>query len=124
MYKVFQIIEGRSEFELNLEDSRLVASCISGQIYDSDPVDFVHDLGARFSLHRSMLRMSGSSKLLSLSAKGVTSSLDALFLIRFGSQNAEYWQTLYSSVGLGAPFFILSSKNDSVAPYSTLCNFA
>ncbi|XP_075477291.1 uncharacterized protein LOC142518390 [Primulina tabacum] len=124
MYKVFQIIEGRSEVELNLEDSRLIASCISAQIYDSDPVDFADDLGARFALHRSILRMPGSSKLLSLFAKGVTSSLDALFLTRFGSQNAEYWQTLYSSVGLGAPFLILSSENDGVAPYSTLCNFA
>ncbi|XP_073037594.1 uncharacterized protein [Primulina eburnea] len=124
MYKVFQVIEGRSEVELNLDDSRLIPSCMSGQIYDSDPVDFVHDLGARFDLHRSMLRMPGSSKLLFLFAKGVTSSLDALFLIRFGSQNAEYWQTLYSSGGLGVPFLILSSKSDSVAPYSTLCNFA
>lgn len=80
------------------EDSRLVSSCISGQIYDSDPIEFTNDLGARFALHRSILKLPGTSKLVSLFAKGVTSSLDALFLTRFGSQRAEYWQTLYSSV--------------------------
>ncbi|KAK6135680.1 hypothetical protein DH2020_030583 [Rehmannia glutinosa] len=95
MYKVLQIIEGCSDVELSLEDSRLVASCISGQIYDSDPIEFTTDLG-----------------------------LDALFITRFGSQRAEYWQTLYSSVGLGAPFLILCSENDDVAPFSTLRNFA
>ncbi|KAG8364268.1 hypothetical protein BUALT_Bualt19G0110600 [Buddleja alternifolia] len=124
MYKVFQIIEGFSEVELNMEDSRLVAGCISGQIYDSDPIEFTTDLGARFALPRSILKMPGASKLVSLFAKGVTSSLDALFLTRFGSQRAEYWRTLYSSVGFGAPFLILGSENDDVAPFSSLCNFA
>ncbi|KAK6136865.1 hypothetical protein DH2020_029391 [Rehmannia glutinosa] len=74
MYKVLQIIEGCSDVELSLEDSRLVASCISGQIYDSDPIEFTTDLGARFALHRSILKMPGSSKLVSLFAKGVTSA--------------------------------------------------
>ncbi|KAK4437865.1 hypothetical protein Salat_0120500 [Sesamum alatum] len=124
MYKVLQIIEGCSEVELSLEDSRLVASCISGQIYDSDPVEFTTDLGARFALHPSILKVPGSAKLVSLFAKGVTSSLDALFITRFGSQRADYWRTLYSSVGLRAPFLILCSENDDVAPVSTLCNFA
>ncbi|KAI3446007.1 hypothetical protein Pfo_002672 [Paulownia fortunei] len=124
MYKVLQILKGCTDVELSLEDSRLVASCISGHIYDSDPIEFTTDLGARFALHRSILKMPGSSKLVSLFAKGVTSSLDALFITRFGSQRAEYWQTLYSSVGLGAPFLILCSENDDVAPFSSLCNFA
>lgn len=73
-------------------------SCISGQIYDSSPVDFTGDLGARFALHPAILRVPGSAKLASLVAKGVTSSLDALFLTRFGSERSDYWQTLYSSV--------------------------
>ncbi|KAK4401638.1 B3 domain-containing protein [Sesamum angolense] len=124
MYKVLQIIEGCAEVELSLEDSRLVASCISGQIYDSDPVQFTTDLGARFALHPSILKVPGSAKLVSLFAKGVTSSLDALFITRFGSQLADYWRTLYSSVGLRAPFLILCSEHDDVAPISTLCNFA
>ncbi|GER56651.1 hypothetical protein STAS_34387 [Striga asiatica] len=124
MYKALQIIEGCSDLELCLEDSRLLASCIAGQIYDSDPIDFTSDLGARFALHRSILKLPGSSKLVSLFAKGVTSSLDALFITRFGSQRANYWQTLYSSVGLGAPFLILCSENDEVAPRSTLTKFA
>ncbi|KAL2254659.1 UNVERIFIED_CONTAM: hypothetical protein Sindi_0260600 [Sesamum indicum] len=121
---LMQIIEGCSEVELSLEDSRLVASCISGQIYDSDPVEFTTDLGARFALHPSILKVPGSAKLVSLFAKGVTSSLDALFITRFGSQRADYWRTLYSSIGLRAPFLILCSENDDVAPVSTLCNFA
>ncbi|KAH6767115.1 hypothetical protein C2S52_018098 [Perilla frutescens var. hirtella] len=124
MYKVLQIIEGCSEVELNVEDCRLVASCISGQIYDSDPIEFTTDLGARFALHRTILKIPGASKLVSFLAKGVTSSLDALFLTRFGSQRAEYWQTLYSSVGLGAPFLILCSENEDMVPFTTLCNFA
>lgn len=76
----------------------LVASCISGQIYDSDPIDFTTDLGAQFALHPSILKVPGAGKLASFLAKGVTSSLDGLFLTRFGSQRAEYWETLYSSV--------------------------
>ncbi|XP_057787457.1 uncharacterized protein LOC131004736 isoform X2 [Salvia miltiorrhiza] len=124
LYKALQIIEGCSDVELSLEDSRILANCISGQIYDSDPIEFTKDLGARFALHRSILRMPGSSKLVSLFAKGVTSSLDALFITRFGSQRAEYWKSLYSSVGLGAPFLILFSEDDDVAPCSTLCKFA
>ncbi|KAG6382868.1 hypothetical protein SASPL_157411 [Salvia splendens] len=123
MYKVLQIIEGCSEVELNMEDRRLVASCISGQIYDSDPIDFTTDLGARFALHRSVLKVPGAAKLASFLAKGVTLSLDALFLTRFGSQQAEYLQTLYSSVRLGAPFLILCPENEDI-PFSTLCTFA
>ncbi|XP_022868854.1 uncharacterized protein LOC111388396 isoform X1 [Olea europaea var. sylvestris] len=123
MYKFFQIIEG-CEAELNLEDSRLVMHCISGQIYDSDPVDLSSDLGARLASNHTVLKMPGFSKLVSLFAKGVTSSLDALFLTSFGSEHAEYWQTLCSSVDLGAPFLILCSENDDVATYPVVCKFA
>ncbi|KAI3769867.1 hypothetical protein L6452_00981 [Arctium lappa] len=124
MYKVFQIIEGTCEAHLNLDDSRLIMTCISGQMYDSGPVNVTGDLGARFALHSSVLNLPGSSKLVSLVAKGVTSGLDALFLTRFASQRSEYWQTLYSSVGLGAPFLILCSENDDLAPYPVICSFA
>ncbi|KAL3621166.1 hypothetical protein CASFOL_036078 [Castilleja foliolosa] len=124
MYKFLQIIEGYADVELSLEDNKLVASCIAGQIYDSDPIEFTTDLGARFALPRTILKMPGSSKLVSLFAKGVTSSLDALFITRFGSQRTDYWQTLYSSVGLCAPFLILCSENDEMAPFSSLRNFA
>lgn len=93
------------------EDRTLVACCISGLIYDSDPIEFTTDLGARFALHHSILKMPGASQLVSFLAKGVTSSLDALFLTRFGSQRAEYWQTLYSSV--------VSCQLDYGFPYKT-----
>lgn len=124
LYKFFQIIEGTCEAQLNQDDSRLVMTCISGHIYDSGPVDFTGDLGARFALHPAIRRMPGSSKLVSLVAKGVTSGLDALFLTRFGSQRSEYWQTLYSSVGLEAPFLILCSEKDNLAPHPVICSFA
>lgn len=124
MYKIFQIIQGASEAQLSLVDSQLVINCISGQIYDSSPVDLTDDLGARFALHPTLLRVPGSTKLASLLAKGVTSSLDALFITRFGSQRSEYWQTLYSSVNLGSPYLILCSENDDIAPYPVIHNFA
>ncbi|KAD0598572.1 hypothetical protein E3N88_43999 [Mikania micrantha] len=115
MYKVLQV---------NFDDSRLIMTCISGQMYDSGPVSVTSDLGARFALQSSILNVPGSSKLVSMVAKGVTSGLDALFLTRFGSHRSEYWQTLYSSVGLGAPFLILCSENDDLAPYPVICSFA
>ncbi|KAF5759228.1 putative alpha/Beta hydrolase [Helianthus annuus] len=124
MYKVLQIIERTCEAHLNLDDSRLIMTCISGQMYDSGPVNVTSDLGARFALQSSILNVPGSSKLASMVAKGVTSGLDALFLTRFGSHRSEYWQTLYSSVGLGAPFLILCSENDDLAPYPVICSFA
>jgi len=124
MYKVFQIIEGTCEAHLGLDDSRLIMTCISGQMYDSGPVNVTGDLGARFALHPSIRNVPGSSKLVSMVAKGVTSGLDALFLTRFGSQRSEYWQTLYSSVGLEAPFLILCSENDDLAPYPVIRSFA
>ncbi|KAJ0929135.1 putative alpha/Beta hydrolase [Helianthus annuus] len=124
MYKVLQIIEGTCEAHLNLDDSRLIMTCISGQMYDSGPVSVTSDLGARFALNSSVLNVPGSSKLVSMVAKGVTSGLDAMFLTRFGSHRSEYWQTLYSSVGLGAPFLILCSENDELAPYPVICSFA
>lgn len=80
------------------DDSQLVRCCISGHIYDSGPVDFTSDLGARFAVHPTILKMPGSAKLVSLVAKGVTSGLDALFITKFGSQRTDYWQSLYSSV--------------------------
>ncbi|XP_021295796.1 uncharacterized protein LOC110425256 [Herrania umbratica] len=124
MYKVFQIIQGTGESQLNLEGNQLVRNCVSGQIYDSSPVDFASDLNAQFALHPSIRKMPGPSKLVSWIAKGVTSSLDGLYLTGFESQRAEYWQTLYSSVDLNAPYLILCSENDDLASYPVISNFA
>lgn len=77
---------------------RLVRKCITGHIYDSGPVDFTSDLGTQYGLHPAILKMPGSSKLVSWLAKGIASGLDALYLTRFESQCAEYWQALFSSV--------------------------
>lgn len=83
---------------LSQDDTRLIRNCIAGHIYDSSPVDFTSDIGARFWLHSTILKMPGAAKLVSSIAKGVASGLDALFITKFGSDRTEYWQTLYSSV--------------------------
>ncbi|GJX01831.1 putative alpha/beta hydrolase, partial [Tanacetum coccineum] len=59
MYKVFQIIEGTCEAHLSLDDSRLIMTCISGQMYHTGPV--TGDLGARFALHSSTTCLSCQS---------------------------------------------------------------
>jgi hypothetical protein len=80
------------------DECRLVKNCISGHIYDSSPIDFTSDVAAQFSLHPAIQRMPGPSKFVSWVAKGLASGLDGLYLTRFESQRAEYWQTLYSSI--------------------------
>ncbi|XVF39963.1 hypothetical protein PTKIN_Ptkin01aG0075000 [Pterospermum kingtungense] len=112
MYKVLQ------------DDLQLVKECFSGHIFDSSPVDFTSDLGARFAVHPSVLRISHPPRIVSWIANGIASGLDALFLSRFESHRAEYWQTLYSSVSLRAPYLILCSETDDLAPYQIICNFA
>ncbi|KAK8647996.1 hypothetical protein V6N13_128760 [Hibiscus sabdariffa] len=123
MYKVFQIIQETSEGRINPE-RQLIRNCVCGQIYDSGPVDFANDLNAQFALHPSIRKIPGPSKLVSWIAKGVAASLDGLYLTGFESQRAEYWQTLYSSVDLDAPYLILCSEKDDLAPYPVIRNFA
>ncbi|KAF2295364.1 hypothetical protein P3X46_013899 [Hevea brasiliensis] len=124
MYKVFQIIQGTCGGHINLDENRLLRNCVSGHIYDSSPLDFTSDLGAQFALPPAIQKMPGPSKLVSWFAKGVTSALDGLYLTRFDSQRAEYWQTLYSSVDFGAPYLVLFSETDHLAPYRSIYRFA
>ncbi|KAI6688131.1 hypothetical protein NL676_024959 [Syzygium grande] len=124
MYRVLQILEGKCEVQLNRDDIRLVKDSISGFIYDSSPVDFTSDLGSRFVVHPTVIKMSHPPRFASWVANSIASGLDALFLSRFESQRAEYWQTLYSSINLRAPYLVLCSENDDLAPYQTISNFA
>ncbi|KAI3465369.1 hypothetical protein Pfo_022032 [Paulownia fortunei] len=124
MYKVLQIIEGKCEERIDMAGYRLVRDCVSGHIFDSTPVDFVSDTGTRFFLHPTVLKMSRPPLLASWIASGISSTLDTLFLSRFESQRAEYWQTLYSTVSIGAPYLILCSEDDDLAPFQIICNFA
>ncbi|KAL2455048.1 hypothetical protein Fot_55224 [Forsythia ovata] len=123
MYKVLQIIEGKCELQVNVDDYRLVRDCVAGYIFDSSPVDFTSDLGTRFVLHPTILKMSRPPLIASWIANGMSSSLDALFLGRLESQRAEYWQTLYSTVSMGAPYVIFCSEDDDLAPIQIICNF-
>lgn len=138
-------------FFLMKDDFQLVRDCISGHIYDSSPADFTSDVGTRFLLHPTILKMSHPPRIASWIVHSIASSLDALFLSRLESQRAEYWQTLYSSVvsiyedlvpfkvftsfssafiqlcflqNMRAPYLILCSENDDLANYETICNFA
>ncbi|XP_028557150.1 uncharacterized protein LOC110100644 [Dendrobium catenatum] len=122
-FKVLQLVEGKCAGQHNQDDFLLLRDCISGQIYDSCPVDFTNDLGLQFVLHSSVLKMSYPPRVVSCMAKAFASGLDALFLNSFEAQRAEYWQTLYSSVSMG-PFIILCSEDDKLAPYQTLYSFA
>ncbi|KAL0392043.1 UNVERIFIED_CONTAM: hypothetical protein Sradi_2427100 [Sesamum radiatum] len=123
MYKVLQIIEGKYDEQINLDDYRLIRDCVCGHIFDSAPLDFASDLGTRFALHPAVLKMS-RPPLVSWIATGISSSLDALFLGRFESQRADYWQTLYSTVGMAVPYLILCSEDDNLAPFQVISNFA
>ncbi|XAR61866.1 hypothetical protein NMG60_11016402 [Bertholletia excelsa] len=124
MYKVLQIIEGKCEVQADLDEYQLVRDCVCGHIYDSSPVDFTSDLGTRFILHPTILKMSRPPRIVSWIANGIASSLDALFLSRFETHRAEYWQTLYSSVSMAAPYLILCSKDDDLAPCQIIYNFS
>lgn len=125
MYKLLQIIQGMYEKQReNMDNYRIVRDCVSGHIYDSSPVDFTSDLGTRFVLHPSVLGISNPPRFAQWIAKGIASSLDGLFLSRFEMQRAEYWQTLYTSVSFGAPYLIMCSDDDDLAPCQTICNFA
>ncbi|KAK7319852.1 hypothetical protein RJT34_04580 [Clitoria ternatea] len=124
LYKVFQLIDGRCEAPLDLPNYQLLRNCISGHIYDSGPLDVTSDFGFRFALHRSIAKVPGPSKLVSLVARSVASGLDALYLTRFESQAADHWQALYSSVNFGAPFLILCSENDDLVRHQSIYEFA
>ncbi|XWS21166.1 hypothetical protein CRYUN_Cryun30bG0032100 [Craigia yunnanensis] len=124
MYKVLQMIEGLCEGQVNPDDLQLVKECFSGHIFDSSPVDFTSDLGARFVVHPTVLKISHPPRIATWIANGIASGLDALFLSRFESHRAEYWQTLYASVSMGAPYLILCSETDDLAPLQIICNFA
>ncbi|XP_021742990.1 uncharacterized protein LOC110709082 [Chenopodium quinoa] len=124
MYKVLQIIEGKCDQHDNQINYQAVRDYVAGHIYDSSPVDFTSDLGTRFVLHPSVLKISNPPRFVSWLANGIASGLDGLFLSRFESQRAEYWQTLYSSISMGAPYLIMCSEDDDLAPCETICNFA
>ncbi|KAG1366612.1 Transmembrane protein 53 [Cocos nucifera] len=123
MYKVLQLLEGKCDGQLSLDEYQLVRDCICGQIYDSSPVDFTSDVGTRLFLHPTVVKMFHPPRIVSWMAKALASGLDTLFLGRFEAQRAEYWQTLYSSVSMG-PFLILYSEDDDVVPYQIISSFA
>ncbi|GAB2291393.1 hypothetical protein Dimus_025650 [Dionaea muscipula] len=124
MYRVLQIIDGNCTGQRNLEDYRIVRDCTVGHIYDSCPAELTFDLVARFVLHPSILGMSNPPRLATWVVNSIVSGFDTLFHSKFESQVAEYWQTLYSSVSMGAPYLVLCSEDDDLASCQIICNFA
>ncbi|KAL4196920.1 hypothetical protein AMTRI_Chr04g248720 [Amborella trichopoda] len=122
MYKVLQIINRVCDGQIDPDAIQLVQHCISGQIYDS-PVDFISETGTKFVVHPTVLKMTNPPRVFSWAARAIASSLDAFFLSKFEADRADYWRTLYSSVATG-PILIVSSEEDDLAPYQTICNFA
>ncbi|XP_073011015.1 uncharacterized protein [Typha latifolia] len=122
LYKVIQLLDGKFG-EVGQYEHQLVRDCICAQIYDSGPVDFTSDVGTQFLFHPAVPKTSQPPKVLSWTAKALASGLDTLFLNRLEAQRAEYWQTLYSSVGIG-PTLIFCSEDDDLAPCRTVCCFA
>ncbi|KAI4321027.1 hypothetical protein MLD38_034450 [Melastoma candidum] len=124
MAQVLEVLDGKFDMHLNKDDIRLVKNCISGFIYDSSPVDFTSEVGARFVVHPTILKISNPPRFAQWVANNISSGLDSLFLSRFESQRAEYWQTLYSTTSMRVPYLILCSENDDLAPYQTIHNFS
>ncbi|CAN7048424.1 hypothetical protein IGI04_025578 [Brassica rapa subsp. trilocularis] len=120
---MYKVIMGDCEAQIHPDDSQLVRNCLSGHVYDSGPLDFTSDLNAKFALHPTIRQMSVPSRLVSWVAKGVSSGLEGLYLTRFESQRSEYWQALYSSVEIRAPYLILCSDNDELAPHQVISSF-
>jgi hypothetical protein len=85
-------------------------------------VDFTSDMGANFVLHPTVLKMSHPPRLASWIAHSIASGLDTLFLSRFESQRAEYWQTLYSSVVSILGLAIIQSFHFFPSAFIQLCS--
>ncbi|XP_022768797.1 uncharacterized protein LOC111312621 isoform X3 [Durio zibethinus] len=116
MYKVLQMIEGLCEVQINPDDLQLVKECFSGHIFDSSPVDFTSDLGARFVVNPTVLKMSHPPRIASWIANGIASGLDTLFLSSLLITNLLQ--------RMRAPYLILCSETDDLAPCQIICNFA
>ncbi|KAL8172091.1 hypothetical protein V2J09_023895 [Rumex salicifolius] len=124
---VFAAFSGGSKaclYKALQDNFRCIKDCIVGHIYDSSPVDFVSDMGMRFALHQSVLKMRHPPRFATWIANCIASGIDTLFLNRSESQCEEYWRTLYSSVSMRIPYLLLCSEDDDLAPVQTICNFA
>ncbi|KAK1392476.1 Transmembrane protein like [Heracleum sosnowskyi] len=124
MCKVLQMIEENCAQQSNRDGYQLVRDSISGQIFDSTPVDFTTDLGSNFVLHPTILKISHPPRIVSWIAHRIKNALDTFFLYKLESLRAEYWQILYSTLRMRAPYLIFCSENDDLAPIHTICNFA
>ncbi|KAH8941136.1 hypothetical protein BDL97_14G022600 [Sphagnum fallax] len=124
LYKVFQILHGSCAGLENLKEKfQAVRACVTGQIYDSSPADFVSEIGVKFVSSPVVWKSQKPSIVISLGTKTAASILDPLFSSQFEQQRVEYWLALEQSADMG-PILILCSTNDELAPMNTIQNFA
>jgi len=100
---------------------KLVRSNLSGQCYDSGPVDFKSQHGLRF-----LVPPSKSTFVARAAAQALAGVLDATLGGRFERERAEMWHILEQPVPLppSAPTLFLYCENDELAPASTIEAFA
>ncbi|XP_064944195.1 uncharacterized protein LOC103969174 isoform X6 [Musa acuminata AAA Group] len=91
MYKVLQILNGKMQEELGLDEYRLIRECICGKIYDSATVDFTGKMATRFLHHHTAQRLFSPTKITSWMRKVLTSGLDVVLPSRSEAQHAEAW---------------------------------
>lgn len=80
------------------EKFQAVRACVTGQIYDSSPADFVSEIGVKFLSSPVVWKSQKPSIVISLGTKTAASILDPLFSSQFEQQRVEYWLALEQSV--------------------------
>lgn len=125
LYKILQILRGNCDgVDIDAGRFEAVKKSLAGLMFDSSPVDFVSDLGAKFVSHQVLAFQPGKPlALISWAAYAVGKALDVIFAGHLQPQRIDLWHTLYYSVMIG-PILFLCSENDKLAPIETVHIFA
>lgn len=92
------------------EKFQAVRACVTGQIYDSSPADFVSEIGVKFLSSPVVWKSQKPSIVISLGTKTAASILDPLFSFQFEQQRVEYWLALEQSVVINTFTLVALSK--------------
>lgn len=125
LYKIIQILLGQCR-EVNEDEGKfkVVAESVAGLIFDSSPMEFESNIGAKvLSQQMLTLKPGRSNAIISHGAHALGRGLDTIFFKQFGLQRVDLWHALYSAVNIG-PILILCSENDELAPLETIHMFS
>ncbi|KAJ7549471.1 hypothetical protein O6H91_07G054600 [Diphasiastrum complanatum] len=121
LYKLFQIIQGKSENGSLIQKYEMVGACAAGQIFDSCPIDFQSSIGVKFV--KAQLQSSLVPKVVvDILVGGANTVLEPLFHSNFEEQRLDAWRTLHASWEMG-PILVLCSKKDELAPFDRILEF-